>query len=278
MLWDEVGEERRDPDLSELRILEACMGYDPDEVPDYHIEGLRKLMQTHGKSAVQEMVAAYGLATAPSLKNLRDTVRENNVVVCVPDCDDVRRRIGEECDALQAPWRRAESAASIAREKWDMRLPVSTETFCDILGIRHPDFLRDKSGGQGSFMAGFREAGSTDRFLASINSKYSTSRRFELARLVADHLAAREEDMLLPGTRSMTSRQKFQRAFAQEFLCPFTELEEYLGTKTPDSDDIYDAARHFDVSPLLIHTTLVNKGVLERETLEGSMEWIPSHV
>ncbi len=38
MLWDEVREERRDPGISELRILESCIGYDPDEVPDYHIE------------------------------------------------------------------------------------------------------------------------------------------------------------------------------------------------------------------------------------------------
>ena len=278
MLWDEIREERRDPDIAELRMLEACMGYDPDEVPDYHIEGLRKLMGIHGRSAVQEMAAAHGLATVPNLKNLWDTAHEDNVVVCVPDCDDVRRRIGEECDDLQAPWQRAESAASIVREKWDLRSPVSTETFCDILGIRQPDFLHDKPGGQGSFMAGFREAGATDSFLASINSRYGTSRRFELARLVADHLSAGEEDVLLPGTRSMTSRQKFQRAFAQEFLCPFPELEEYLGTDYPNSDDIYDAAQHFDVSPLLIHTTLVNKGVLRRETLEGSMEWIPSHV
>ena len=127
-------------------------------------------------------------------------------------------------------------------------------------------------------MAGFREAGSTDSFLASISSKYGTSRRFELACLAADHLAAGEEDVLLPGTRSMTSRQKFQRAFAQEFPCPFSVLEEYLGTNYPNNDDIYDAAQHFDVSPLLIHTTLVNKGVLGRETLEGSIEWIPSHV
>jgi Zn-dependent peptidase ImmA (M78 family) len=73
---------------------------------------------------------------------------------------------------------------------------------------------------------------------------------------------------LLPATRLYTQRQKFQRAFAQEFLCPYTELKSYLGSGRLDDEAIEDAASYFQVSPLLIRTTLVNKGMLERNVLQ----------
>ena len=33
LLWNEVARERSDPESSEVRMLEACMGYDPDQAP-----------------------------------------------------------------------------------------------------------------------------------------------------------------------------------------------------------------------------------------------------
>ena len=71
----------------------------------------------------------------------------------------------------------------------------------------------------------------------------------------------------MPGTNCYTNRQKFQRAFAQEFLCPFDALREYPNMNAPDSYDIQDAADYFNVPPLMVQTTLVNKGVLHRDTL-----------
>lgn len=76
-----------------------------------------------------------------------------------------------------------------------------------------------------------------------------------------------ELERLLPATDTQTFRQKFQRAFAQAFLYPFDALQDKLGTKTPDDDDIADAAEYFQVSPLLVRHVLVNKGVLERDGL-----------
>jgi Zn-dependent peptidase ImmA (M78 family) len=98
------------------------------------------------------------------------------------------------------------------------------------------------------------------------------NRRFELCRLIADGLVASEGDLLLPATVSRTSRQKFQRAFAQEFLCPFDALRERLGPSVPADEDIEDAAAHFEVSPLVIQTTLVNKGILPRDLLSANSE------
>ena len=99
-----------------------------------------------------------------------------------------------------------------------------------------------------------------------------TSRRFALARLVGDHVYSDAQEILLPATHAKTVRQKFQRAFAQHFLCPIDDLLGFLNTDDPDDEMIEDAADEFDVSPLMIKTTLVNHGVLHRQALQEAVE------
>jgi Zn-dependent peptidase ImmA (M78 family) len=76
----------------------------------------------------------------------------------------------------------------------------------------------------------------------------------------------------LPITTARTDRQKFQRAFAAEFLLPFQEMCEQLGGLSFGEgeirdDDIEDVAAQYQVSPLMVRTSLVNRGVLPREAL-----------
>jgi Zn-dependent peptidase ImmA (M78 family) len=59
-----------------------------------------------------------------------------------------------------------------------------------------------------------------------------------------------------------TYRQKYQRAFAQELLCPYSALVSWLNTVQPNEEAISQAAEYFSVSPLLVQTVLVNKGHL----------------
>ena len=42
--------------------------------------------------------------------------------------------------------------------------------------------------------------------------------------------------------------------------------------KSIGDDEIDEAAQHFTVSPLLVRTTLVNKGILERDSLSDVSE------
>jgi hypothetical protein len=63
-----------------------------------------------------------------------------------------------------------------------------------------------------------------------LHQPYRTARRFYLSRLVGEHLL--NADSLgnwLPATFGATWRQKYQRAFASEFLCPIEVLKERLG-------------------------------------------------
>jgi hypothetical protein len=108
--------------------------------------------------------------------------------------------------------------------------------------------------------------GESDQLQATLTSPHEANRRFSLLRIVADHLYAPASDHLLPVTKARTARQKFQRAFSQEFLCPSQELIEFMGNEFSD-DRLDDAAVYFNVSPLLVKSTLVNKGVLNRQEI-----------
>src|SRR5690606_40815912 len=112
--------------------------------------------------------------------------------------------------------------------------------------------------------AGFKENGKASVVLDKRNP---TGRRFALARIMADFLTADDQDRLFPITQALTAREKLQRAFAQEFLCPLASLEEFLGDEGPSSDRIEEAAEYFQVSPLVISRKLMNKGLIDRSEL-----------
>ena len=265
MFWNEVVHERRDPDRSGQRALEACMGYDPDEAPSRLLDSLQEQMASYGTSAIREAAAASREQTISHVENLWAAARKSDMTVCVPHTDDIRQRLDTASGHTDVPWQRAERAAWIAREVWDLDVPIATNRLADLFSIRRQRFSDELPIGQKPLAAGFRNPDTPDTLRFSWNRNHPTSRRFALARLVADHLIAPAADRLLPATRCVTSRQKFQRAFAQEFLCPFDALRAHFGAETPSGDAMDDAARHFNVSPLMIQTILVNKGVLEPE-------------
>ncbi len=73
-------------------------------------------------------------------------------------------------------------------------------------------------------------------------------------------------DRWLPVTDAKTARQKMQRAFAIEFLCPIQSLTAFLGDDF-SSDATEEAAEHFGVSHTAVETHLVNNGLLSSDIL-----------
>jgi hypothetical protein len=120
--------------------------------------------------------------------------------------------------------------------------------------------------GEAPLSLAFRN-GDGDRIQATLTSPHESARRFALLRVVADHLYSPASDHLLPVTKAKTARQQFQKAFAQEFLCPSQELIAFMDDDFSD-ERLDDAASHFNVSSLVVKTTLVNKGLLGRFEIE----------
>jgi hypothetical protein len=107
-----------------------------------------------------------------------------------------------------------------------------------------------------------------------LHSKWDTGRRFELARLLGDRIAGNGDGQLFPATNSYTYRQKLQRSFAVELLCPFEALRDMLHDDlSPEA--IEDVAEHFDVSDRVVRTLLVNHGLLGRDELETDLDVVP---
>ena len=87
VLWREVMSERRDRDMSRLRKLEACMGYDPDEAPDELLHTLNAAANPYGDEAVYELAAAYRSETISQIEVLAEQARRQALRVRVSSYD-----------------------------------------------------------------------------------------------------------------------------------------------------------------------------------------------
>ena len=275
-LWNMVLKERTDPQIAEWRMLEACLGYDPDEAPSDFLEHLHDQNDLYGTGAVQELAAASKNNAITHLQTLGDEIKKRGIPVQVSQYNEIQKRLAVQRDQSNNPtWQRGAQAAKVARSVWNLPDgPISNHTLSGIFGFDMSESYPGESDSKPTLplSGGMRDDSSEGEFRVSFNQRHLTGRRFTLARLVADHLETQQNEILLPATRAKTSRQKFQRAFAQEFLCPLDQLRDFLETAFFSDDDINDAAAYFQVSPLTIKTTLVNKGILEREKIFGDWD------
>jgi hypothetical protein len=87
-----------------------------------------------------------------------------------------------------------------------------------------------------------------------LHQPYRPARRFYLSRLLGEHLLnAKAPGNWLPATFGATWRQKYQRAFASEFLCPIKVLEERLGSEIfYDEYEIEKIAKDFGMGTLAV--------------------------
>ena len=267
VLWDEVNAERRDAETANRRIIEACMGYDPDEAPDCLLDSVMGQIGAYGEGAIREIAAEHKGESISYVNLVQESAMRSGMVASASILADVRRSLAPAGSDI--PWVQAESAARAARGIWDAPAPISDRALCDLMGVSQSAFLTVPDSSWMALIAGVRDSGASDGFRVSLTAKHPHSRRFGLARLLADHIIADDGDTLLPATRRKTGRQKFQRAFAREFLCPFDDLREFLGDAAPGDEAIQDASERFGVSPLTIHAALVDKGVLGRESLDA---------
>lgn len=271
-LWDEVCEERRSDRLVAWRRLEAILGCEPGDAAEERMCRFGEEADRVGICALEEVAAADPEGTLDVLESFQRDLRPRAIPVKIPHQEAVRQEWITRIDQHALPWQRGEVAARLARSAWGFQPGrLDDEALIDTFSLQgtvfseHPDAVGE------TFGAGFRDfEGASGGIGVYLNRRPGTGRRFAFARLIADHLfSASPQDRLLPASDAATSRQKFQRAFAQEFLCPFDALKEFFGSGRLTDDRIEMAAEYFVVSPLLVKTTLVNRGVLDRTTLLG---------
>lgn len=272
LLWRRLFMERHDEEFTARRRLEALLGFDPEEAPDELITALQASTNEAGHNAVDEVAAAAKTRAPELLRDILEQTQRSRASIRVEAASNILSRYSLVSSSAELPWERAKPAAKLAREVWGINDgPVSNDAISALLSVPK-SFLEYTTSNGLPIAAGLRADCDNDDVNIVMRAKVQAGRRFEIMRLVADHIAAPSDDRLLPVTAAKTDRQKFQRAFAQEFLLPFEELHNWLGCPKPiendiSDDDIDDVAKEYDVSPLLVRTVLVNRGFLPREML-----------
>lgn len=265
-LWEEVSQERRDPIQSAHRRREARLGYDPDDAPQQLLSDLFRLATTAGEGAIDEIAPAC--AGGNPEEQLRRVERQASQ-------EGIRGRIDLTpqswgLSSATPPWQRARLLATSVRKSLGVDLAPLTDTdLASILQIR-PDDLRQNSSAAAASPIGLAvRHGSSGRVDLHFRKRNIPARRFEAARFLADYLCT--GDSWLPVADTGTSRQKVQRAFAAEFLCPIDALKSYLGDNfLPEA--IEEAAVQFGVSERAIESHLANNGLIPRSLVHSQTQ------
>ena len=129
------------------------------------------------------------------------------------------------------------------------------ETLATVAGVSLRDVQETKFGNQKFRLTAYSEE---DQRLVLGTGIRPESRRFALARLLGEEILMKEDRQFSFVTKSRTYRQKFQRAFAAEFLCPREDVLARLSEHEWDEDAITDIAEHFGVSTMIIQHALEN--------------------
>ena len=256
-LAKDLDEGRQDPDQTRFRRLEALLGFDPDEAAPEDIARRLDDDGRMGSSALEELAAhAAGVDAMPLAgDDVAMIARQHGFDGKTRDMVQVRgtgdNSVWGTCEA----WQLGVAMAQALRKQEGLNgEPLANKRLADLAGtsaraIHDTDRVAD------AMSLLLRATGANYRL--ALRSNWETGRRFDLARLLGDRLCADTDEPLLPATASRTYRQKVQRAFAVELLCPIDAIDDFLGPDLSE-DNRRDAAAFFNVSPVAIDRQLEN--------------------
>ena len=251
-LWAEILEERQKPAVERFRRMEARLGSDPDEREEKEIEALLARGRELGEAAFEELASDPFVQMNAGGRLLRDhQIEEAAKHFGFHGSSGQAVMLHDEPDqaawGFEVAWKVGESAAQALRKQERLGLEhLTDQRLCDLVGVSQ-DAL--EPGAEGTKVVAFMlyEPKHTSVVLRSRNQ---AGRRFELARLIGDR-ALVGNGMLFPATSTSSYRQKVQRAFAAELLCPWEAAKPMLHDVVSE-DDAMDVADYFGVSPLLL--------------------------
>ena len=271
-LWEEVNEERANPEAAAYRRLEARLGFDPDDAPEALVERLLGLMPRVGPEAIGEVApACAGSDPVDVFDRIVQLAASPGIEATFP-ITDFENTVVSPVYARTKPWDRGRLLARAVRARLSLGNDrLSSKNFSALLGVS-PSVLERQQETQKPLSLGVRDA--RPEVVKLIFRRRSVpGRRFEAARLLGDHINAPVEERWLPATDAKTVRQKIQRAFAAEFLCPIDRLKDFLGQDYSSDDAINEAGDYFGISPLAVRSHLANHGLIDRKEVFIQDAW-----
>lgn len=269
-VWNDVLEERAAPDLAARRKLEALLGKEPDESDAGVLERLLADAGRFGSSAMEELAAESGrlgrTRQPPTGDDIDEAAKHRGYGAARADAV---RLI--ECprfpQATNPAWKLGEAVARQLRLQEGLAdNPLGDDTLASMSGTTSKALLAQPPSQAAVGISFLLHRGLTGDCIV-LRSPFHQNRRFALARLLGDRLLSTREEALSPATDAFTYRQKMQRAFAAELLCPFDAVRAMLdGDYSPENRQF--VANHFDVSEMTIRTQLANHRLIDRDELD----------
>ena len=226
--------------------------------------------KSFGYSSTQELSTLLyennGIDT--EIKNLES--KKYGAIISIANAQELLRHAKQKRKSM-LPWELGYYLAQQARRIWGINGVFSTEELCKVLDTS-PENLHDPLGRNNNFGLGVKHDDNV--FSVALNKKHPTSARFMAARIICDAIIAPEEDRVLPATSNKTARQKTQRAFAAELLCPIDLIKDRIGTDYANEDVWGEIAEDFEVNPLVIKSQLANNHLIPQ--FENTNVWFDS--
>lgn len=255
-LWSLVLEDNTGSDSAKVRRLEAQMGFDPDECPASVMAEALALEKKLGMSAMSELSPVFGR---------RGDGAALGEISRLAGVDGLQGKPAAMLSMLAdprlfaPPWQRAvETARSLRAKLGNEDGALDDESLYGLLGLTAPAVAEWTPPTRLQVGLAVPLGNKGLKFLP--RKRHPVAKRFEFARFLGD-CANGEPKRWLASTDLATSRQKFQRAFAAEFLCPIKSLDDFLGGDFSEPA-IEDAATKFHVSEQTVESLLANNGYI----------------
>lgn len=259
-LWRLVQEDRAVPEAARERRIEAQMGYDPQECPKQIMDEALALESRMGASALSELTPIFGR---------RNSGTDLEEIFKLADADGLLGKPNVAVSAVREahtaglPWQRAVAAATRLRSHLQIgEGPIDDATLYELLGLSAQTVTEWMPPTRNQVGLAVPTQSGNLKFVP--RKRHPTAKRFEFCRFLGDYMKVGSESASLPwlaSTELATSRQKYQRAFAAEFLCPISSLTTFLNGDFSESA-IEEATSHFEVSERTVESLLINNGYI----------------
>lgn len=257
-LWGIVQADLADPEAVRRRKLEAELGFDPEACPEQALNAALQWESQVGDAALSELAPAIAASgDSPDLAAIGRLANANGFIGSPEISPD-------SIDHLDhgAPWERAiHDARALRHMMGNVSAAIPNRSLHDLLGLSSAAVSSwSAPAGRSSVAVAIPTNDHQLKFVPRRRSPAGL--RFELARFLGEYLRPSTcEARWLASTDLATSRQKYQRAFAAEFLCPIDALTSFLDGDF-SSYAIEDAAAEFDVSEQTVTSLLLNNGYI----------------
>ena len=258
-IWHELSEERSDAALTAFRRAEALLGFDVDEGAEAYIEAVLSDIDELGTDAVNELATGAG-GTRTSAADIR-SVSETSGFAANPE-DGVSFSPGDLPEVSPwgrvAAWRIGKQFARFVRSHAGLPDgPVNNQALAGLAGTSPSAVENRETSGPIAWV--FAPGDAEGRIV--LRSNRLANRRFDLARVIGDRVFSMANcvsaEPLSPATASYSYRQKAQRSFAAELLCPWHAIEDDFEAGFDDAD-IERVAAQFQVSERAVENILDN--------------------